>query len=257
MRQFYLEIDPDQPPRPGDTVTLDKEESHHLFTVLRGGRDPELELVDGRGRRLKGLPRVRDGRRARVEILTVEMDAEELREPRLVLACAVVKGKRFEWALEKSVELGAHEFLPLETDLGVVDPRPGKQDRWRGIMVAALKQSGRSWLPVLSRPHSLQETFARGTSGRILFGAAPDDRLEDGPPLGISALLAEEASGSPPENLTMLIGPEGGWSKAELSLMSSQGVRPVSLGPHVLRTETAAVTGLTFLQSLRGRWLGG
>jgi 16S rRNA (uracil1498-N3)-methyltransferase len=192
-----------------------------------------------------------------VEILTVQTDAEEFREPRLVLACAVVKGKRFEWALEKAVEVGAHEFLPLATDLGVVDARPGKQDRWRSLMVAALKQSGRSWLPVLSRPLAIKEVLERNTSGRVIFGAAPADTRAESRPLAIADVLAETNPAAPPESLTLLVGPEGGWTPPERDLMTRYGAQPVSLGPHVLRTETAAVSGLTFLQALRGRWLEG
>ncbi len=254
MRQFYLETEPDHLPRPGEMVLLDRDESHHLFTVLRGGRDPELELVDGRGHRLTGLDRGRDGKRARVEILTVETDGEEFREPRLVMACAVVKGRRFEWALEKAVELGAHEFLPLDTELGVVDPGPGKQGRWRSIMIAALKQSGRSWLPGLTRPMSVQDVLGLRPSDPVLFGATSDDASDSPGSVANRAGLLDETTGNPPRSLTMLIGPEGGWSATERSLMTERGARAVSLGPHVLRTETAAVTGLALLQALREQW---
>jgi 16S rRNA (uracil1498-N3)-methyltransferase len=256
VRQFYLETDPAHLPGPGDKVTLDQAESHHLFTVLRGGRDPQLDLVDGRGLRLTGQPRGRDGKLALVEILTYETDTEEIREPRLVLACAVVKGKRFEWVLEKAVELGAHEILPLVTELGVIDPRPGKQDRWRSLMIAALKQSRRSWLPALSEPVSITEALQRHPEGRAYCGATADDSPDGDQPAGIATLLAEDSAGDFPTTLTMLIGPEGGWSPAERSLLSGNGARPVSLGPHVLRTETAAVCGLALLQVLRGHWSG-
>lgn len=255
MRQFFLETDPDHPPQPGQTVTLDEAESHHLFTVLRGGRDPELFLVDGRGRRLTGLSRGKDGRRARVEILTSEIDGQEFRLPRLVLACAVVKGRRFEWALEKAVELGAHEFLPLQTEFGVVDPRPGKQDRWQSLMMAALKQSGRSWLPELFGPQSVGDVMKRHPGDPALYGATPDDVTGPVRPTTIRSMLTGAEPGDPPATLTMLIGPEGGWSPGELSVLSSQGARPVSLGPHVQRTETAAVTGLAVLQTLREQWV--
>jgi 16S rRNA (uracil1498-N3)-methyltransferase len=257
VRQFYLETDPDHLPQPGETVTLDEDESHHLFTVLRGGRKPELELVDGRGHRLTGVSRGRDGSRARVDILTSETDGEEFRQPRLVLACAVVKGRRFEWALEKAVELGAHEFLPLETEFGVVDPRPGKLGRWQSLMLAALKQSGRSWLPVLARPLSVREVLARHPLEPKLFGAAPDDVTAPVRPVAIRSALMADEDGDPPATLTMLIGPEGGWSPHELKVMSGSGARPVSLGPHVQRTETAVVTGLTVLQALREQWSTG
>ena len=256
MRQFYLETDPDHPPRPGDTVTLDQAESHHLFTVLRGGRDPRLDLVDGRGLRLTGSPSGREGKRAQLDILTCETDAEEFRQPRLVLACAVVKGRRFEWALEKAVELGAHEVQPLVTDLGVIDPRPGKQERWRSLMIAALKQSRRSWLPVLSEPLTVQQFLQRRPGGRTYFGATADDAGDGGHPAAFRTILDRESTGDAPATLALLVGPEGGWSAAERSLMSGHGALPVCLGPHVLRTETAAVTGLAFLQELRGHWSG-
>ncbi|MEN8005575.1 MAG: RsmE family RNA methyltransferase [Candidatus Krumholzibacteriota bacterium] len=254
MRQFFLATDPDQLPRPGDQVTLGRDESHHLSTVLRGGRDLVIELVDGRGHRMTGRPCGRDGKTARIEILTLTRDIEEFREPRLVVACAVVKGKRFEWALEKAVELGAHEFLPLETDLGVIDPRPGKQDRWRSIMTAALKQSGRSYLPFLSEPLPVKDVLARCSAGPVYFGAAPADgeALRSGAPFWTDIL--DEGKEKSPSQLTVLIGPEGGWSPAELSLLSRDGTQAISMGPHVLRTETAVLTGLAILQALRDRW---
>ncbi len=256
MRQFYLETDPEHLPRPGDSVTLDQAESHHLFTVLRGGRDPQLDLVDGRGHRLTGLPTGKEGKRAQVKILTCETDATEFLEPRLVLACAVVKGRRFEWALEKAVELGAHEILPLVTDLGVIDPRPGKLDRWRSLMIAALKQSRRSWLPLLAEPMTVNRVLQWHPDGRDFFGATADDTENGAQPVEIGTILAQKNVREIPTTLTWLIGPEGGWSPAEISLLSESGTRPVSLGPHVLRTETAAVCGLAFLQALRGHWSG-
>ena len=257
MRQFFLATDSDRLPQPGEQVTLDRDESHHLFTVLRGGRETELELVDGRGHRLTALPRGKEGKLALLEIVAVTTDEEELREPRLTLACAVVKGKRFEWALEKAVELGAHDFLPLETDLGVIDPRPGKMERWRTIMTAALKQSGRSWLPTLADPLSLTDVLSRGSACPAYFGAAPRDaaELQSGVPFWTDVL--QRKVDDPPALLTVLIGPEGGWSPGELSQLVRAGALPFSMGPHILRTETAALTGLSMLQSLREQWRPG
>lgn len=255
MRQFYLATDPDQLPLPGDQVSLDRDESHHLFTVLRGGRDPELELVDGRGHRMTGRLCGREGKTAQVEILTMTIDQEEFREPRLAVACAVVKGKRFEWALEKAVELGAHDFIPLETDHGVIDPRQAKRERWRTIMTSALKQSGRSWLPVLSEPLPVMDVLDRCSGGPVYFGASPEDgaAIQGGAPFWTGIL--DEGKGGAPVQITLLIGPEGGWSAAEISQLSQAGARSFSMGPHVLRTETAALAGLTILQALRDRWL--
>jgi 16S rRNA (uracil1498-N3)-methyltransferase len=247
LRQFFVETDPSRPPRPGDTVILDREESHHLSTVLRAGREAVVDLVDGRGLRLTGRSSGKGGKRAELEIITVEKDELEAAAPRLVLACAVVKGKRFEWALEKAVELGVHGVVPLVTEFSVVDPRAGKLDRWRHIMISAVKQSGRSWLPDLAEPRPLADLLAGKINPPAFFGAVA----------GPGSTVPFWTSASPrvdetvPRSLTLFIGPEGGWSEAETESLTAAGVRPIDMGPHVLRTETAVAAGLTILQAWR------
>ena len=251
MRQFFIDTDPACPPRPGDTVTLDREESHHLTTVLRAGRDAVVDLVDGRGYRMTGRPFGKSGKRAELEILTAEKDEQEAAPPHLVLGCAVVKGKRFEWALEKAVELGVHEVVPLVTEFSVVDPRAGKLDRWRHIMISAVKQSGRSWLPALAEPTPLTDLLTVKISSPSFFGAVadPDTKV----PFWTAASPRRDET--VPRSLTLLIGPEGGWSGAETESLTSAGVRPIDMGPHVLRTETAVAAGLTILQAWRREFL--
>ncbi|MCB1184692.1 16S rRNA (uracil(1498)-N(3))-methyltransferase [bacterium] len=251
MRHFYLDTADAGLPGPGDTVVLDRDESHHLSTVLRGGRDTTLHLVDGRGHRLEAVPDGRDGRRVRVRITAVADDPAEAAAPRLVLAVAVVKGKRFEWAVEKAVELGAHRLVPLRCEHGVIDPREGKRERWVTIMKSALKQCGRSWLPDLAAPCPLAEALPGLAGGVLLFGAAPWE-MPAGRVVPWRDLLAAPPADTPAE-LVFCVGPEGGWSPAELALLDAAG-RPVTLGPHVLRAETAAAAGLTALQTLRQAW---
>jgi 16S rRNA (uracil1498-N3)-methyltransferase len=258
LRQFFLDTTDGAVPVPGQEVVLDAEESHHLFTVLRGGRDQVLNLTDGRGRRFTGRPVAQDRRRARVEILTVAEDPAEALLPQLVLACAVVKGKRFEWALEKAVEVGAHRIIPLRTEFGVIEPGGGKRQRWLTIMKSAVKQCGRSWLPELGELHSPAELLAPGGgsacwSDLALYGTAPWEKDQ---PIPWQDLLA--AAPDPlPATLGFLVGPEGGWSPAELALLQEGPARAVLLGPHVLRAETAAVVGLGALQTLRQSWTRG
>ena len=261
MRQFYLKTEPDRPPVPGEKVVLDPEESHHLATVLRGGRQELLNLVDGCGLRLTGRSCGKKGKLELVEVLSVDRDEREARPPRLVLACAVVKGKRFEWALEKAVEVGVHRVIPLATERGTIEPGSGKRDRWNTIMKSALKQSGRSWLPDLEETRSPGSVAAEPESGLVLFGAVPGEIPgAESPPRSWSCLLDEIPPGQPdstavPNALTLMIGPEGGWSPAERETLLLAGAIPVELGPHVLRTETAAVAGLFGLQTIRSRWL--
>ncbi|MFH2053733.1 MAG: RsmE family RNA methyltransferase [bacterium] len=252
MRQFFCEGGPAVSHRPGDRVLLDEEESHHLRTVLRGGRDLILNLTDGCGHRFTGRVAGGDKRRVGVEILTCADDPAEIAEPRLQLAVAVVKGKRFDWALEKAVELGVHHLLPLITDHGVIEPGQGKQQRWQGILKAALKQSARSWLPAIEEPAPLADVLARLT-GPAWFGAAPAEWPAGDPARPVFS-PAPPAEGPVPATLTVLIGPEGGWSAAETDALRRWGAAPLSCGPHILRTETAAVAALVVLQQWRARW---
>ena len=252
MRQFYLETDPDHPPRTGDRVTLDAEESRHLKTVLRGGRDETLILVDGRGRRYAARSLAGGRGPAELEITSVETDPDETAAPRLVLACAVVKGRRFEWVLEKAVELGAHRVVPLRTERGVIEAGAGRNKRWRALLVSALKQSGRTTLPALDDARGLEEVLDGCEGDPVLFGAVPGE-VETPPWTDLVTMVPDEMPGT----LTLVIGPEGGWTPAERSLLQERGARAVGLGPHVLRTETAAVVGLAALQQIRRSWLAG
>ena len=252
MRQFFLDTADTRLPAAGDTVALDPDESHHLFTVLRGGRETTLHLVDGRGHRLTGVSTGKQGRQALVRIETVTADQREMKPPQLTLACAVVKGKRFEWAVEKAVELGVHRIIPLRCEHGVIDPREGKLNRWTAIMKSALKQCGRSWRPTLATPQTVAAAMTACAPGDIFFGAAP----WEAPTREVRhwiGLLGEKPAVLPP-TLGFFVGPEGGWSPAELEILAG-GAHPVSLGPHVLRAETAVAAGLTAMQSVRQFWL--
>ena len=251
MRQFMLAAD--QPlPAAGDTVLLDAEESHHLLKVLRIRADRDLHLVDGRGHRLVGRCVGRRDRLAEVVIDRVAADPREGAAPRLRLACGVVKGRRWEWALEKAVECGAHAVVPLLTEHGVVEPGQGRRERWLGVLRSGLKQSGRCLLPELAEPLSLDRFLAGVADGPVAFGAVPEERSEaETPP----ALPGPDAGGARPDWITVAVGPEGGWTEAERRALTGAGAVALDLGPHVLRTETAAVAALVLAQRVRGAWL--
>jgi 16S rRNA (uracil1498-N3)-methyltransferase len=254
VRQFYVEVRDGQPLQPGQVADLSPDESHHLSTVLRGGRDPVLNLTDGRGHRYTARPAGGGRRTVQLEILTVSVDNEEVAPPLLVLACAVVKGKRFEWLLEKAVEMGVHRVLPVVAELGVIEPGTGRQQRWATIMKSALKQSGRCWLPELEEPASLADGLSRPEGALTLFGAVPGEAAGAVPWTDLLAVPPPQPAVSRNSDLAVFIGPEGGWSPAELATLAASDAVPVSFGPHVLRTETAAVAGLAALQALRGAW---
>lgn len=256
MRHFFLETDAGRLPAVGEVVTLDREESHHLNTVLRGGRQTEVILTDGRGHRLAARIADRGRREVNLEILAVERSEEEFTAPQLVLAIALVKPRRFEWALEKAVELGAHRVVPLISEHVDREPAHDKARRRRTIMISAIKQCGRSLLPRLDEPRTLADFLATRPPGPAFFGAIPEEIPGDPRPASLLD-LAGRLPDAAPEHLTALIGPQGGWSPAEVRGMLDGGVQPISLGPHILRAETAAAAVLAGLQMVRARWAAG
>lgn len=251
MRQFFLATDPAALPGPGDRVTLDRDESHHLLGVMRGAGDRDWCLVDGRGHRFTARTVAQGahphgGKLAEVEILTIARDPREDEGPRLTLACAVVKGRHFDLVVEKAVELGAHRLLPLVTARGAIEPGEGRRARWEALMRAALKQSGRCRLPHLEEPLDLAAALAACDGDRLYVGAAPDERALAGPGPAMST------GGAAPAVLTLFIGPEGGWTPEEARRLAAAGARPLDLGPFTLRTETAAIVGLGALRAIGG-----
>ncbi len=271
MHQFLLDRDPRRaPPVAGDTILLSAAESHHLTQVLRAVRGRPLRLTDGRGRLFAGEYAGQAGHRARVVLQAAWDDPEEQDGPRLALACSVVKGRRFEWVLEKAVELGVHRIWPLRTRRGVVVPGRGRQERWHGLLQAALKQSGRSWLPRLEPAVAVADLLSELRGSSLLYGdcdppaaaqtAAGVDADAGGQQPARPALDWLLAAGPPvagaaeaPTWLVWAVGPEGGWDEPERRQLAAAG-RALSLGPHRLRTETAAVAGLALLQLLRSAW---
>jgi 16S rRNA (uracil1498-N3)-methyltransferase len=255
LRLFLLEeSDAARPPRPGDRVRLGADESHHLARVLRTPPGAPVRLADGHGRFVDGeLVALRDGR-AEVAVLAVRDDPRELRPPRLELACAVVKGARFDGGLEKAVELGAHAVRPLRTARAVVDPGEGRHARWAAVVRAAAKQSGRSLVPVVHPVADFAVGLAALAGARLFYGeeasreAVPGAGDAPGAALGVAQLIA---LGGGVATLAWLVGPEGGWSDGERAALAAAGARPVRLGPHVLRTETAVAAGLVLLQAAR------
>lgn len=253
----------------GATVRLGAAETRHLVTVLRAVPGSPVHLADGRGRFLEGELLAAEGGRARIAVRTVRSDPAETRPPRLWLACGVVKGARQEWALEKAVELGAHAVQPLRCERAVVAPGAGRQERWRAIVRAAAKQAGRALVPEVLPPRTLAEFLAGLHETAVYYGeeaarGAADGVAADAAADGAAAALALDAvlaggglaAGRPPAALVWAVGPEGGWSGGERRQLIAAGAVPVRLGPHRLRTETAAAAGLAALQALRERLAG-
>ena len=216
------------------TVTVTGDEFHHSIRVVRARVGEEVELFDGAGHAARGV--VTSIERDRAVIAVGEpLPSRESPLP-LHLAMALIQLEKFELVLQKATELGVRTIIPLVT--GRIELRPerysGKSERWNRIVFEAVKQCGRAVLPLLEPPATFAEVIARpGT--KILFDAdAPHSEMER------------------PAEVTILIGPEGGWTDEELRAARDGGVLLQPLGPRRLRAETAAIVALSVLTARFG-----
>ena len=165
--------------------------------------------------------------------------------PQRILAFALPKGKTTESILKGAVELGASHLFPVLTDH--VEGRPkDKPDKWNLTLQEALKQSNNPWLPLLHPLSSLEEFIQCRWFTAENYALAS---LQENPIPYLNWLQARKNAPTPPNSLGLLIGPEGDFSQREYQLLQDRGVLPVTLGPHILRTETAALAALAVCSS--------
>lgn len=228
---------------PGARLRLPEASTQHLLRVLRLGTGDEVLLFNGDGSDYRARLLDAQRRGAEVEVLAVEAAAAE--SPlRITLGQALARGEKMDLVLQKATELGVAALVPLVSERSEVrldaERAARRMHHWRGVVAAACAQSGRARLPPLSDPAPLA-SFAT-----THVEAGPRLILDPGATGGLDAL--PEA----PESLTLLIGPEGGWSERERELLASAGYTGLRLGPRVLRTETAGLAAIAVLQQRFG-----
>lgn len=222
-------------------VVLVGEQAHQVRRVLRLRLGETVMLLDGQGGAGEAVLVELDERSARFKVMR---RWQAPREPavHITLYQAVLKGERFGWALQKGVEVGISRFVPLVCERSVVvdlDAVEDKRDRWQRIIQEAAEQSGRTHLPELLP--------AQFFSGAVQMSEEAEDvqdlRLipwEGEQELRLStALRACNLTGE--TRIQLFIGPEGGFAEAEIALARHYRIQPVSLGPRILRAETAGV----------------
>lgn len=227
-----------------DVVYLSRDEARHLQMVLRAKVGEIIELFDGHGvTRLVGIRQIhREG-----IILEAAGDCVTHAGPgcQLTLFACISKGSRMDWTVEKAVELGVSRLVPVISERTIVrldaDEAAAKIDRWSRVAAEAARQCGAVWLPEIETPCALAMLAAELSQQAPVFVAA---LIPQARPL---RLAMEDFSGTKPLRAGWFVGPEGDFTPDELAVLIAAGARPVSLGRHVLRTETAAVYGLCVL----------
>ena len=242
MHRHYIETARLQSP----ALTLAREEARHLQTVLRLRLNDEVELFDGRGQ--TALARVAAAGKHELQLERLAPPTCHAPPPcQLALFACISKGKRMDWTVEKSVELGVSRIVPVISDRTIVrleeDDADGKTGRWMRVAIEAARQSSTPWLPTIDAPMPLAEAGPLVRACAPVFVAA---LVPEAQPVR-QVLTGLRAQGTPPATAGWFVGPEGDFTPAELQFLLACGAHPVSLGPRVLRTETAAVWGLCVL----------
>ena len=229
-------------------LTLTGEEARHCSNVLRCTVGERVAVFDGNGREAGGsIARVSNSE----VVVDVQTRGTTPRPPVEVSLCqAVPKGKNMDLIVQKATELGASRIVPLLSDRTVVrlvgDEIEKKRAKWQRVALEACKQCGQNWLPEVAAPVSAMD-FLRGAAGgasSLQLIAAIDDRARS-----LKEILADEdgEDAASPTAASIMIGPEGDFTPAELGAAINAGFRPMSLGPIVLRSETAAIYSLSVL----------
>lgn len=242
MHRFYVSPEHWNP----DALVLSKSETHHARDVLRLRSGDKVVLFNGRGREMTA--EIVDLAKAEVRLRKLhEAETPPLR-CRITLGQAIPKGKNMDLIVQKAVEIGAAEIAPILSDRTIVhvDPESAaqKQAKWQQVVIEAAKQCGQNWLPQVRTPRKLSEFFSENPKFDLqLIGSLQSDAQH------LKRILADyaETNASLARTVLMLVGPEGDFTPAELALARSHGCRPITLGPIVLRVETAAIYCLSIL----------
>jgi 16S rRNA (uracil1498-N3)-methyltransferase len=228
----------DQALRAGARIELPADSARYLKTVLRQREGWVLTVFNGLGGEYRGRLTV-----MRRDTAVIELDAFVDTDPESPLAITLVqslaRGDRMDYAIQKAVELGVTRIIPLaalRSTLRLTDGRAAtRHAHWRGVIVHACEQSGRTRLPELDVPRTIDDVCSRDCAAlKLVFERSAAEPLQ---------AIAEETT-----DVAALIGPEGGFEPEELEQLQQAGYRRARLGPRILRTETAAVAALTAIQ---------
>jgi len=226
----------------GGAAELRGDDARHLTRVLRAEPGQLYEITDSR---CAYLAEISEARGDRVLFRVLEPVASPELPVSITLLAALIKFDRFEWMIEKATELGVERILPVEaarSEKGLLAASAKRAERWARIAKESGQQSRRLRAPAIL-------PAARFDAALAIFAGHRYFLDEAGPPPLLRVLPAPEPSAS----VALLAGPEGGWTETERPQALAAGWQPVSLGPHILRTETAAAAAIAIVANA---WCG-
>ena len=225
----------------GTQLTLEPAASHHISRVLRMAAGDLLSLFNGQGGEYRATISNLD--KKSVVVTTQQHNPGDLESPlRLELGIALSRGDRFDWVIQKATELGVASIAPLMSERTEVKLKGDRIDKktqhWQQIIISACEQSGRNRLPELQPVSGLNSWLPTAQAQRKFV-------------LHHRATSAANSTNTP-SSVALLIGPEGGLSSEEISAAGNAGFEALTLGPRIMRTETAPLAALAILQSKWG-----
>jgi 16S rRNA (uracil1498-N3)-methyltransferase len=220
----------------GDTATIEGDTAHHLGRVLRAQQGQLYELSDGQQVRLGRIEKVA---RDRVDFTLLEQIPAHQPAIDVTLLLSIVKFDAFEWAIEKATELGVSTIVPLaaaRSEKALLAAAGKRAERWKKLLAEASQQSRRVRMPILQSAFQPTQAFSAQPVGatKVILSEQPDATT-------LRQILQNEPAN---RKAVLAIGPEGGWTEAELSAARTRDFREASLGRLILRTETAVAAAL-------------
>lgn len=228
--------------KPGDIIALEPDRAHYLLTVLRLRAGQIVRIFNDSGAEFEARLITANRRKAELSIAEA-MEKNTESSLRITLVLAMSRGRSLDYAIQKAVELGVYEIVPVITEFGNAGPNPdrlqNKMTHWRHIIIGASEQCGRNRLTILHEPRPFERGIGHnGPATRLIFHP------------GHAVSMAQAAPRD--RSLALILGPEGGFSAAEIALAGRRHCRVSGLGPRILRAETAVIAAITLAQRLWG-----
>jgi len=237
--RFYLDPASWNP----DALELAGEEAHHCRDVVRCAPGELVSLFDGMGRERRAV--ITEISKKLIRLEPVDKVTTSPRPAQIALGQAIPKGKNMELIIQKATELGVSEVAPVISDRTIVQLNENdlakKQEKWQRIAIEACKQCGQNWLPRIAAPQTLPRYLESSAHDFRVIAALTDQARP------LKELFSRFGPRATPAAVNLLIGPEGDFTPEEVQRSIAAGYQPVSLGPIVLRSETAAIFLLSIM----------
>jgi 16S rRNA (uracil1498-N3)-methyltransferase len=242
MHRFHL------PPEQcrDNSLRLTGREAHHALHVLRVRQGEQVAVLDGAGREF--LCEIRNASRGDLQLAVLDTKSAPPLPCQITLLQAIPKGKLFESIIQKATELGASRIVPILAERVVTklddEDAAHKTGKWRQVAIEAIKQCGSPWLPRVELPQTPAQFIACGERFDLPFVAALDGERRHPREFFREFRTTHKC---PPASICVWIGPEGDFTPSEINRIKGHGALPITLGPLVLRTETAATYCLSII----------